>query len=75
MSSPNTPCLCQLITTNPNIQEDQREFFFSTFKKIKFKIYIYLHIFSAKKLFNIVICSVKIVCFEITSVNTSSTLN
>ena len=50
-------------------------FLLSRFKQIKFNIYIYIHIILAKKLFDFVICSVEIVSFEITSVNTSSTLN
>ena len=44
-------------------------------KKIKFNTYVYIRIILAKKLFNFVSCSVVRESFEITSVNTSSTLN
>ena len=71
MLPPKTPCLCHLIIKSSNIQE---AIIFFRFKKVKFSIYIYVHIILAKKLFNFVFYSVEIVSFGITSVNTSSTL-
>ena len=50
-------------------------FLLSRFKKVKFKIYIYIHIILAKKLLSFVICSGEILSLLITSPKTSSTLN
>ena len=76
----NTPGFCCHLITESYIQEEERSvdnrYFCSfRFKKVKFIIYIYIHIIFAKKLFNLVICSGEIESLEITSPNISSTLN
>ena len=50
-------------------------FLLSIFKKVKFNIYIYIHIILVKKLFNLVICSGEIESFDIILPKISSTLN
>ena len=75
----NTPCLCHLFTKNLNIREEHSVQYFLFypffFKKVKFSIYIYLHIILAEKLLGLVICSGQIESLLITSPNISSTLN
>ena len=49
--------------------------FLFRFKKIKFNIYIYIHIIFAKKLINLVICSGEMEFLLITTPKISSILN
>ena len=80
MLSTNTPRLCHFYCYNLLISRRSRGliifyFLFSRFEKVKFNIYVYIHIIFAKKIFNLVICCGEIESLLITSPKTSSTLN
>ena len=80
MTTSNAPSVCYLyywilFVIGWGTSFDNIITFLSRFEKVKFNIYIYIHIILAQKLFKLVICSGEIVSLWIKSPKLSSTLN